>query len=764
MNIQETYFTLDQVPDLWLSTVGIERESLRVDHDGNISNNPHASEWGTRSHQPYIQTDFAESQLELITPPSHSIDELIDWLSAFHQIVATTNEEHGEYLWPFSTPAIIPDHVADIKIAQLENKDEYNYRAYLAEVYGKHVQLISGIHYNFQINPRTEREAFMKQNDYSSSFEFNNDLYMKLARNYFRYRWLITYALGATPYVAPNYSTNLYGKPHASRMRSIRQSHYGYQNKEDVVMNYDSLPDFVTSIEEAVESGKLLLEKELYRDVRLRGGKTSRELLTKGISYLEFRNIDLNPFVPYGINEEAIALIRLFLISLLFIPDVSYDTEIVKGTQMNYATSEADALAGPLYMDEAKWLISVMRKVASHLDDSIGASKLVDRLEESLTDPSKTLAGQIVEQAKDYDQFLQLGLQLAKRHQDTYLDKGYLLHGFSDLELSTQDVLKEAIKAGIKVRIIDPTENIIELSYKEQVEQVKSANMTRLDTLISYFLMENKVATKTLLQDGGLKVPSGTSFNSIEEGEEYYRLLPNKAVVVKPKNTNYGLGITIFKKKPSKEDYMDALSFALNEDKTVLVEEYIEGTELRFYVQDHKTLAIVERQAAHVIGDGTSTISELVDKVNADPLRGRDHKTPLTIIEKGKIEQLQLKNQGYTFDSVIAEGEKVFLRENSNVSTGGLSIDRTDDTHPSYKKIAEEAARLLDANFCGVDIIIGDYTQDAKTSSYGIIEANFNPMITLHRYPSIGKERLLGKAVLEQLFPTTFEAIAKAGR
>lgn len=757
MTIQETFFTLDQIPSLWLSTIGIERESLRVDHKGSISNKLHNAEWGSRSHQPYIQTDFAESQLELITPPSSSIVEIIDWLSAFHQIVATTNEGNDEYLWPFSTPAIIPDDDEDIKIAQLEDHDDYQYRAYLAEIYGKHVQLISGIHYNFQINPVTEKESFQRQSEYTHSLTFNNDLYMQLTRNYFRYRWLLTYAIGATPYVAPNYATNLYGKPHANRMTSIRQSRYGYQNKKDVVMNYDSLEAFVDSIEDAVSSGKLSLEKELYRDVRLRGGKSARDLLVnKGISYLEFRNIDLNPFVPYGIDQDSIALIRLFLITLLFIPDVKYDTEIAKGTQMNYDTAESDALDGPLYPEEGKWLVNIMRVVANELDPSTQTIELVDQLESSLQDPTKTLAGQIVTQAKDYNAFVELGLSLAADHQKTYLEKPYLLHGFSHLELSTQDVIKEAIKAGIKVRIIDASENIIELTYKDQVEQVKSANMTRLDSLISYFLMENKVATKILLDEGGLTVPAGRSYDSIELALADYPSLPEKAWVVKPKNTNYGLGITIFKSHPSIDDYQEALSFAFSEDKTVLVEEYIEGTELRFYVQNQETLAVVERQAAHVIGDGVSTISQLVDQVNKDPLRGYDHKAPLTVIQKGKIEALQLKNQDLTFDSIVDKGKKVFLRENSNVSTGGVSIDRTDHTHPSYKAIAEEAAKLLDANFCGVDIIISDYSQKADSSNYAIIEANFNPMITLHRFPSIGEERHLGLKVLEQLFPQAF--------
>src|SRR5699024_11552418 len=133
-----------------------------------------------------------------------------------------------------------------------------------------------------------------------------------------------------SPFVAPNYATNLYGKPHAERMRSISQSRYGYQNKESVVMNYDSLEDFVTSIEDAIDSGALSLEKELYRDVRLRGGANAQELLDKGISYLEFRNIDLNPYHLHGIDDETIALVRLFLITFLFICVIIFVTELIE--------------------------------------------------------------------------------------------------------------------------------------------------------------------------------------------------------------------------------------------------------------------------------------------------------------------------------------------------------------------------------------------------------------------------------------------------
>ncbi len=141
MELKHPIFHLNDLGSLWQSTIGLEKESLRLKQDGTLSDSPHSAEWGTRTQQPYIQTDFADSQLELITPPVKSAKEAIKWLAASHQIVQSTmTEQHDdELLWPFSGPALLPDDPAVIKIAQLDKPEEYQYRAYLAEVYGKPV-------------------------------------------------------------------------------------------------------------------------------------------------------------------------------------------------------------------------------------------------------------------------------------------------------------------------------------------------------------------------------------------------------------------------------------------------------------------------------------------------------------------------------------------------------------------------------------------------------------------------------------------------
>lgn len=761
MKLEESYFTLQQVPLLWNSTIGIEREALRINHQGQLSHQKHPIEWGTRNHQPYIQTDFAESQIEIITPPEYQEEKIMDWLKAAHQIVATTNQSRQEWLWPFSTPGLIPDKTEDIKIAQLTNQKEYNYRTYLADLYGKHVQLISGIHYNFQLNPNAIAESFNNQNEIGQLTDYNNRAYMHLARNYFRYRWFLTYFIGASPFVAPNYSTNFYGKPHKERMRSIRQSHYGYQNKSSVVMDYSNLESFVESIEAAVNRGDLSLEKELYRDVRFRGGSRARDLLSKGITYLEFRNVDINPYQAYGIGKDSIRFIHVFLIALLFMEDKYSDSQVVKGNEMNYHIAESDPLDPCPYMEEALDILAIMKEVCRHLDP--GDKECVDfnKLEAALSHPELTLAGQIVQDAPDFESYLQLGLKLAQNHHAQFLQKPYQLHGFEDYELSTQDVMKEAIKIGIKIKEIDPSDNLIALQYQDHIEYVRNANMTSQDSLISYFLMENKVATKHILKDYGITVPKGRHFDQIDSAKAAYASLPDRALVIKPKNTNYGIGISIFSHKPDLEAYIEALEIAFKEDETVLIEDYIEGTELRFYVQNGQTKAIVERQPAQVIGDGQSCVSQLIDQVNADPLRGHAHMAPLTYLEKGHIEQIQLQQQGLNFESIPDKGQVVHLRENSNVSTGGISIDRSHEVDQSYKKIAAQVARALQANFCGVDIIIKDYKVPACKDNYSVLEANFNPNISIHRFPGRGQSHLLGRAVLEQLFPQAYENAQK---
>lgn len=763
-------FKKEDIQLLWQSTVGLERESVRVNIDGTLSKRPHSSQWGDRSHQPYILTDFAESQLELITPPCQTNEAILNWLSASHQIVATVNEEHQELLWPFSTPAYIPEDRSTVKVAQLSDPKEIAYREHLATYYGKDVQLISGIHYNIEFNPDImdrRIQEHLNNNQISLSTQTfktaKTAYYVEFGRRYLRYRWLLTYLMSATPFVANNYTTELYGSPDKQGIRSIRQSRYGYHNHPDVQVSFDSLEAFIQDIEHFVDTDYLMLEKEFYSDVRFRRGSPLRTMLDNGIDYIELRNFDVNPLQPYGMSLADMNFIKLFCIALLFIEHHVDMNDVNYGNEINQRVAEEDVFAPCIDKEEAYYLLDLMATIAEHLPEKDQLLAMIQHNYAKIDHPELTLAAQVYQEIKAAPSYLDYGIAQAQKFQALYLKDNYTLHGFETFELSTQDVLKEAMRLGVKIEIIDADDNFIRLTYKDKVEYVRNGNMTSLDNLIAYFMMENKVVTKEILQRHGIAVPIGNHFNTMEEAIHYYTLIQDQAIVIKPKNTNYGIGITIFHQPPTYEAYVEALHFAFEKDDTILVEAFIEGTELRFYVENNEVLAIVERQPAFVNGDGTHSISELIDLENAHPLRGKAHFAPLTWIAKGHEEKVMLKNQGLTFESIPEKGQKIFLRANSNISTGGMSIDRTDEVLAEYKTYAVETARALGAYYCGVDMMIQDWTKPvSKDNQYAIIEANFNPMITLHRYPGIGQERPIGLHVIYALFPELKEHLERS--
>ncbi|MCR8970010.1 bifunctional glutamate--cysteine ligase GshA/glutathione synthetase GshB [Facklamia sp. 7083-14-GEN3] len=750
-------FTIEDLPLLWESTVGLERETVRINSNGLISESDHPHDWGNRSFHPYLQTDFSESQLELITPPFSTNEEVINWLAALHQIAQDriSISKPVETLWPYSMPPRL-SNINQIRSAVLDDQGDYNYRKYLISYYGKKVQLLSGIHYNFQIN-----EQLLNQKLKVSELEYvsnRNKVYMDLTRKYLYYRWVLTHLLGATPYFSDDYETVLYGKPHKTVMKSVRQSRYGYRNSQNVSVSYQDFYTYVTDIEDFISRGFLHFEKELYRDVRMRGAKPNRAMLTEGISYLEFRNFDLNPFQLFGISLEDLDFIKVWILSLLLHQQSISEEEIHLANERNQNTAESNPtdplINKELFKSFSQTLLAVAKNLDFHFYPDSYLSHLVSKKLEQIELPIHTLSGQITSQYTDFKDFTKGLLKLSQTFQKQSLKNKYLLHGFEKLELSTQALIKKAIELGIQVTIIDKEDNLIELQFNEHTELIKNANMTSLDSQVSYFLMDNKTATKFVLDRENIQTPKGRKFNNLNQAIKYYTLLDKSAIVIKPQNTNYGLGITIFDNFPEKETYIKAMKEAFKHDHTVLVEEFIEGIELRFYVQNQKVLAICERQAAHIIGDGQHTIEQLIDLENQHPFRGPRHLAPLTLLEKGEIERLTLADQSYSLQSIPFNGKKVYLRKNSNVSSGGIAIDRTNQVHSDFIKIAEQTAAAMKATFCGVDIIIKNYREPISNSnSYAVLEANYNPMMSLHLFPAIGQAQPLAEQALELLFP-----------
>jgi len=328
-------------------------------------------------------------------------------------------------------------------------------------------------------------------------------------------------------------------------------------------------------------------------------------------------------------------------------------------------------------------------------------------------------------------------------------DTGFALKGYEDLEISTQIIIRDALNRGIDVEIIDRSSNFFRLKKNGKTEYVKQATKTSRDSYITFLIMENKVVSKLVLAENGLRVPAGSVFDDPKEAIRFTMSVTMEKFVIKPATTNFGIGITILKKNQKAAVVESAVNLAFSFSDTIIVEEYVAGNEYRFLVVDFETIAVCRRMPANICGDGGSTIEALVEEKNRDPRRGTGHVTPLEQIQLGETETRVLREDyGYHTDSVPRKGDMVFLRRNSNISTGGDSVDATDDTDSVFKRIAEKASKSVDARICGVDMILPD---PKGKGDYAILEVNFNPVLYIHNYPYQGKNRHVGEKILDLL-------------
>ena len=749
MTINQLLQKLESTSPILQANFGIERESLRVNRQGQLAHTPHPSCLGARSFHPYIQTDFCEFQMELITPVAKSTTEARRLLGAITD-VAGRSISQDEVLWPLSMPPRIK--AQEIQVAQLENEFERHYRNYLAEKYGTKLQAISGIHYNMELG-KDLVEALFQESNQTDMIAFKNALYLKLAQNYLRYRWVITYLFGAAPIAEQGFFDQEVPEP----VRSFRNSDYGYVNKEEIQVSFDNLEDYVSDIETYIANGDLIAEKEFYSAVRFRGQKANRSFLDKGITYLEFRNFDLNPFERIGISQTTMDTVHLLILAFLWLDSPeNVDQVLAQG----HALNEKIALSHPLEplpdqaMAETKDIIKALDQLVQHFGLGDYHQDLVKQVKATFADPKQTLSAQLLPYIKDKS-LADFALNKALAYQDYDWTAHYALKGYEEMELSTQMLLFDAIQKGINFDILDEQDQFLKLWHKDHVEYVKNGNMTSKDNYVVPLAMANKTVTKKILADAGFPVPAGDEFTSLEQGLAYYPLIKNKQIVVKPKSTNFGLGISIFQEPASLENYQKALEIAFAEDTAVLVEEFIPGTEYRFFILDGRCEAVLLRVATNVVGDGKHTIRELVAQKNDNPLRGRDHRSPLEIIKLGDIEQLMLTQQGYAPDDILPEGKKVNLRRNSNISTGGDSIDVTETIDSSYQELAAAMATSVGAWACGVDLIIPDKTQPASKEKphCTCIELNFNPAMYIHTYCAEGPGQAITPKILDKLFP-----------
>ncbi|MCK5590816.1 MAG: glutamate ligase [Candidatus Pacebacteria bacterium] len=295
----------------------------------------------------------------------------------------------------------------------------------------------------------------------------------------------------------------------------------------------------------------------------------------------------------------------------------------------------------------------------------------------------------------------------------------------------------------------------LELSYKKHFEHIIGQNISKTSATASY-AEDNKALTKMFLSRKKINVAKGKIFHkdNINKAYKFIKEI-GYPIVIKPVDGAHGDLVFIGLK--NKKDCDRAIKKIFEKKKFILVEKEFKGKEFRFIASRDKVFAVTNRDPANIVGDGVHSIKELVKIKNKDSKRGEDSGSPLVKIKIDDITKQKLNEQNMEVDYVPTKMEKIYLRKESNISTGGDSIDVTDLVHPELKKIVVETVKAIPGlAYAGVDLMTNkDISKKPTKNSYIIIEMNASPGIDIHHFPYKGKSRNVAKGIVNILFPET---------
>ncbi len=313
---------------------------------------------------------------------------------------------------------------------------------------------------------------------------------------------------------------------------------------------------------------------------------------------------------------------------------------------------------------------------------------------------------------------------------------------------STGSIVEEARKRDIPyIRLNE--HSLVQLGYGVNQQRIQ-ATTTDKTNMIAVDLAGDKDATKKTLGDMGVPVPKGYKIRNVEDLERVIESI-GFPIVIKPLDANHGRGATIGIK--ALRGAKAAFAKAKEHSRNVIVEKSLSGEDFRALVVNNKLVAVAERTPANIIGDGKSTIQELIDKTNQDPRRGFGHENVLTQIDIDSQTKRLLKHKKYTLKTVLEKSEKLYLKSTANISTGGTAIDRTDEVHPENVFLFERIAQIIGLDIAGVDVVAPNVSEPLTENGGGIIEVNAAPGFRMHLEPSVGIGRNVAEHVIDMLFP-----------
>lgn len=405
-----------QDPGLLVFNHGIEREALRVTHEGHLATTPHPAFLGSKLTHPKVTTDFSESQLELITPVHHSPAAALNELEEVHRYIYSGLQD--EILWSASMPCVLKAD-DDIPLAYYGESNlgklKKTYRSGLGYRYGRGMQTICAVHYNFSFPDRFFDWLQTAEQSTETATEFRNRRYFDLMRNFRRYSWLLTYLFGASPAVCNSF---IKGKQHSlspldegtaflPNATSLRSGNLGYQSNtqsENMNICYNGLENYVSTLASAVctehasykdlglqvdneyrqvNTNILQSEAEFYSSIRAKRVPGEGEnflacLLSKGVQYIEVRLLDVNPYLPLGIDEEQIKFLDSFLLFCLLSDSPEHDDQLCREVTENSDATVYEGRDSELMLSNRGKPVSLREWGSALLTDIAESAALLD--------------------------------------------------------------------------------------------------------------------------------------------------------------------------------------------------------------------------------------------------------------------------------------------------------------------------------------------------------------------------------------------------
>jgi len=313
---------------------------------------------------------------------------------------------------------------------------------------------------------------------------------------------------------------------------------------------------------------------------------------------------------------------------------------------------------------------------------------------------------------------------------------------------STASLLREARLRGIPCIQLEDRSSY-QLGYGCFQKKI-AATVTSTTSNLAVEMACDKEACRDFLREISIPVADGDVVGSVEELKLSLKSL-GFPLVVKPVSGNQGRGVTTNIK--TEKEAVKAFELAHEISERVLVEHYISGLDYRLLTVDGKFVAAAKRTPAHVLGDGFSTIQQLINIVNEDSGRGESHDNILTKIKIGPSASSILSKRGYTLDTVLPEDETLYLDYAANLSKGGTAEDVTDEVHPEIAMMAARISRLVGLDICGIDVMASTLEKPLSETGGVVLEVNAAPGFRMHLSPSKGKSRNVAAPVLDMLFP-----------